>query len=39
MEHSFISFNINFNFARGELYYKTANKQKKESKNQKMLIW
>lgn len=42
MEHSFIFFNINFNFARGELCYKTAKKKKKgikKSENVDMIVY
>lgn len=41
MGHSFIFFNINFNFARGELCYKTANKKKgiKKSENVDMIVY
>ena len=40
MEHSFIFFNIKFNFAGSELCYKTAKKKrKKKSKNVDMIVY
>lgn len=38
MEHSFIFFNIKFNFAGSELCYKTA-KKKKKSENVDMIVY
>lgn len=37
MEHSFIFFNIKFNFAGGKLCYKTA--KKKKSENVDMIVY
>lgn len=41
MEHSFIFFNINFNFTRGELCYKTEKKKRgiKKSENVDMIVY